>query len=688
ASTGFSSEIELGELGPAIDNPRPTLSIRFTDYLYPDRTAVAPNSVVYLRGVPLARYENRVWKELDWNNIVPPQTALQSSERRPSAEKRGQIPGNPPGMRPTTPPFLSPPPDNRPSDRLPGGAPGNFDAPDNRPGGPPPSDGLRNFPDNRPSDQFPGGGRQASQYAPTPPQIRLDASLATITLQTWANRYPTLEALRAALPDDDVVKNRYLYDPRASFVGMELECEPTAEPIMFTVWPFFWPTQDAPVGFVGNVALRAGREGRRKTMYRLLTNAFQNGRQMELTPNAESAINWYLQQYLEFDEKNFPKLATIARAWDGESGAEPSDYAARAQYLASRLRDFGEYTYSREGVERDSSLDPLEDFISEHKSGHCEYFAGALAQILRAVGIPSRVVVGYAFSPAESGKTIVRQSDAHAWVEAFIPRMNFPKSNSAAANLFPPADQPGPWLAKFNDGAWLRLDPTPPSRLERHAKLAVIGASWLLFFQSLWRDYVLNFNGAVQAQNIYAPIVALAKKIGGVFTDFRRNFHPLAGFVNKTKEIGAQISAGDWTPRAVGNIIVYLAEIFIVVFILVKIVGRFRRRARREETLGPKRKSPAAEKAFSFYLVVEEALAAKLNVERRASETPREFLTRCFAIEDERVQNDADYVPTSAATRALFREIVEKYYDVRYGENEFPSSSATEWSSELRRIEI
>ena len=73
-------------------------------------------------------------------------------------------------------------------------------------------------------------------------------------------------------------------------------------------------------------------------------------------------------------------------------------------------------------------IDAIEDFVSNNPRGHCEYFATALALMLRSEGIPSRVVLGYRcdeWDPATQSFQ-VRQLHAHAWVEAYLAAERIP----------------------------------------------------------------------------------------------------------------------------------------------------------------------------------------------------------------------------------------------------------------------
>jgi hypothetical protein len=66
--------------------------------------------------------------------------------------------------------------------------------------------------------------------------------------------------------------------------------------------------------------------------------------------------------------------------------------------------------------------DPVDDFLFGSKSGYCEHFASAFAYLMRAAGIPARVVIGYLGGERNpyGNYLIVKQYHAHAWVEVFL----------------------------------------------------------------------------------------------------------------------------------------------------------------------------------------------------------------------------------------------------------------------------
>jgi transglutaminase-like putative cysteine protease len=125
------------------------------------------------------------------------------------------------------------------------------------------------------------------------------------------------------------------------------------------------------------------------------------------------------------------RIAQLAR--EITAGA-PND-AARAARLAAWLQRHGRYTDTppplREGVT------PVEQFLLERSEGHCEYFASAHVVLLRSLGIPARVVNGYAGGRENSlgGFIEVAQSDAHAWVEVHYTRAGWAPYDPTPADL-------------------------------------------------------------------------------------------------------------------------------------------------------------------------------------------------------------------------------------------------------------
>jgi protein-glutamine gamma-glutamyltransferase len=123
--------------------------------------------------------------------------------------------------------------------------------------------------------------------------------------------------------------------------------------------------------------------------------------------------------------RNFAKLLV----------APDTDPFSAAVTLETHLRN--NFTYSTKSDI--SGSEPLSDFLFISQSGHCEYFASALAVMLRSINIPSRVVTGfYGRLPEPVGEWyVIRSSNAHSWVEAWI-----------------------------EGRGWVVFDPTPPGSVE------------------------------------------------------------------------------------------------------------------------------------------------------------------------------------------------------------------------------
>jgi hypothetical protein len=84
------------------------------------------------------------------------------------------------------------------------------------------------------------------------------------------------------------------------------------------------------------------------------------------------------------------------------------------------LRSTGGFTYD-ETPPPSGGLPPLAHFVAEGKSGYCQHFAGAMALMLRFLGIPARVAGGFTSGKREDDSWVVTDHNAHAWVEVWFP---------------------------------------------------------------------------------------------------------------------------------------------------------------------------------------------------------------------------------------------------------------------------
>ena len=113
---------------------------------------------------------------------------------------------------------------------------------------------------------------------------------------------------------------------------------------------------------------------------------------------------------------NFPlRVEALAREITQNASTPWGQAAAIEEFLEST----GGFTYDAE-VARSHSIDRLEDFLFDDRTGYCEQFASAFAAMARSIGLPTRIAVGYSYGTPEDGKWVVRNKDAHAWPEVYF----------------------------------------------------------------------------------------------------------------------------------------------------------------------------------------------------------------------------------------------------------------------------
>jgi hypothetical protein len=96
----------------------------------------------------------------------------------------------------------------------------------------------------------------------------------------------------------------------------------------------------------------------------------------------------------------------------------PDDPYAAVLALESWFRHRGGFVYDEQPPRADGA--PLVAFVKKTKAGYCQHYAGAMALMLRMVGIPARVAVGFTSGRLDDGKWIVTDHEAHAWVEVWF----------------------------------------------------------------------------------------------------------------------------------------------------------------------------------------------------------------------------------------------------------------------------
>lgn len=175
---------------------------------------------------------------------------------------------------------------------------------------------------------------------------------------------------------------------------------------------------------------------------------------------------------LAFPE-GYEDVRALAREIAGGTGTDDERAKRIVRFFLSGFR----YTLS-------DPAPSIREFLFRKRAGYCEHFAAGLSLLLRGAGIPSRVAAGYLGGEWNGvGKyLIVRQSDAHAWVEAWI------------------------------GGRWVTLDATPPSGafspFRRRTGTIGLYADWL---RQRWDKYVVNYSMRMQADAVKEGVRAFRR---------------------------------------------------------------------------------------------------------------------------------------------------------------------------------
>jgi transglutaminase-like putative cysteine protease len=228
-------------------------------------------------------------------------------------------------------------------------------------------------------------------------------------------------------------------------IGYEITLEPSEQRWLFVL---DMPTSD-PEGYQRDedFTLSATRPLSKLTLYRLRSAPLYRLDGLETRQR---------QRALRLPDEFNPRTIALGRQW-----AQQYDDPERiVQAALDLIRQEFSYTLSPPPLGRHAT----DDFLFETRAGYCEHFSSAFAVLMRAAGVPTRVVLGYqgGYWNETGSYMVVRQSDAHAWNEV--------------------------WIA---GRGWIRVDPTAavrPERVELGSSSANsgYGREWLLALRNRW----------------------------------------------------------------------------------------------------------------------------------------------------------------------------------------------------------
>ncbi|MCP9469769.1 MAG: DUF3488 and transglutaminase-like domain-containing protein [Nitrospira sp.] len=184
----------------------------------------------------------------------------------------------------------------------------------------------------------------------------------------------------------------------------------------------------------------------------------------DLQPSPVVYHEAFLRHFIQIPARS-DRIAALARTVVGQERTPYGQAMAIQDHLARN------YRYSLE-IPRAEQANPLEEFLFNRKTGYCEHYATAMVIMLRTLGVPARLVTGFlATEWNEYGNYyVVRQQDAHAWVEVHLPH-----------------------------SGWIVMDPTPPSEDIGDVISPWQGwASMVDHIRLLWNRVVVQFSAADQ----------------------------------------------------------------------------------------------------------------------------------------------------------------------------------------------
>ncbi len=326
------------------------------------------------------------------------------------------------------------------------------------------------------------------------------------------------------------------------------------------------------------------------------------------------------QAYLQMPEHpDMTAVRGLAEEW--ASGLE--QVPAIAKKIEMELKRG--YDYSLQ-IDFSSEPDHLTRFLTGERRGHCEYFATAMALMLRSQGVPARLVNGYAsdewVANGDRGYYLIRQEHAHSWVEVYDER-----------------------------AGWLVYDPTPDSGIGGNRipnSLYRQWSRWLDTMKLKWYENIIDYDARDQ----------------GLF--YMNLFRSLDLIPGRGNSIG-DLFDGTSSNQRKGLIVIVLAVAAGLGFFLIREIRRFIRS--RERTLEEEVSWRSSREPIREYVNL--LSEVEKQVKRPDSQTPLEYARRVVRRSDE----FQDFLP-----------LTENYYGARFNGSTWSESDTNRARALLRRL--
>ena len=364
--------------------------------------------------------------------------------------------------------------------------------------------------------------------------------------------------------------------------------------------------------------------------------------QSQLTPSRVLTYDAYFRSLLRLDQVRLAKLIETSQKICEKETGKPTP-AERVRLLRDYLRDSGEFKYTLDLSITDPTIDPIEDFLFNRKTGHCEYFASAMTLMLRAVGVPARLVTGFSTGrwDEKSQRLLIEQRHAHAWTEAFV------------------------------DGRWLVIDATPPAYSQQQNDFTMSAFSWKTIqgkLSSFWQSYVLGISLARQKESIYNP---LSKQANTVYSQAKSLSDSY--LLDPTSKNGT--SGGRF--RMFLSILIVFMPVILPVVLFVLFYYRYQIIILLKNIL-PSRSRFRQKRIMLLFFRQFLDLAAKHGLQKRPEQTAREF-SRLFKQTFERQL-------TAASLQSLPESLTNAYYQARFRGNKLTEQELSNWKSQIERL--